>query len=67
MTDTAESTVPDVSEPLLGFRVWRWHQPTLTLFSVTRGTVPKRQPRMRTLLATPEGKWPPDEPLVLQP
>jgi hypothetical protein len=60
---TAEVKVPDVPESLLGFRVWRRHQPTLTLWSVTRGDVPKRQPRTRALLATPEGAWPNDKPL----
>jgi hypothetical protein len=64
MTD--EVNVPDVAESLLGFRVWRWHEPTLTLISVTRGAVPKRQPRMRALLAAPEGAWPHDKPLVAE-
>ena len=58
-----EIKVPDVPEPLVGFRCWRWYEPTLALLSVTRGTMPKRQPRMRALLATPEGAWPHEGPL----
>jgi hypothetical protein len=55
-------TVPDVAETLLGFRAWRWQAPS-SLLSVTRGSVPKRQPRTRALLATPDGAWPNDGPL----
>jgi len=62
---TDEIVVPDVPETFLGFRVWRYHEPTLTLWSVTRGTMPpKRMPRMRRLLADPDDAWPPDETLV---
>jgi hypothetical protein len=59
-----EVKVPDVAETLLGFRCWRVDPLRLTLHSVVVGTMPKRQPAVRQMLAAPEGAWPHDEPLV---
>jgi len=56
-------TVPDVAEPVLGFRVWRvveGREPTL--WSVTRGEA-KKPPRTRLMLSNPDGAWPPAQTL----
>ena len=68
MTAEAEVDVPDVAEPLLGFRVWRWNSTALTLHSVTVGApTQRRQPLpVRQLLAAPLGAWKPGETLAAE-
>jgi hypothetical protein len=54
-----EMVIPDVAEPMLGFRVWRVVEGAResTLWSVTRGEA-KKPPRTRVLLSNPDGAWP---------
>jgi len=51
--------IPDTAEPMLGFRVWRFREDDLTLWSVTKGN-PKDVDKKRELLSgtTPNGYWP---------
>src|SRR6266542_6526876 len=56
--------IPDVAEPLLGFRTWRVEDRTLTLWPATQGDLPKGPGARRLLanvLANPDGAWPPGE------
>jgi hypothetical protein len=63
--ELAADQIPDIAESLLGFRVWRVEERTMSLWSVTRGDL-KKGPRTRRLitnvLANPNGVWPPGEP-----
>lgn len=62
--------IPDVIEPLLGFRVWRFRENDLSLWSVVKGdplaTKDKSQVAKQNLLSntTPDGYWPKDNPLA---
>jgi hypothetical protein len=67
VTSHDQVVVPDVAEPLLAFRVWRWDRGTpLALWSLNAAG-PKRptaRARLRGLLAVPDGAWPTDGPLL---
>jgi hypothetical protein len=55
----SELHIPDVAEPLLGFRVWRFHEDDYSLWSVVQGDY-KKIDKKRALLSgsTPNGYWP---------
>lgn len=58
-------TVPDVATSMLGFRVWRYNEDDLSLWSVVVGDKP--EPTAVELLlenTTPDGYWPKDENLT---
>lgn len=59
MNDMSDLHIPDVAEPLLGFRVWRFMENDYSLWSVTQGDYRKADTK-RTLLSgsTPNGYWP---------
>lgn len=55
----SNTEIPDVAESLLGFRVWRYGDEDLSLWSVSRGD--KDNPTKTEMLlenTTPDGYWP---------
>jgi hypothetical protein len=61
-----KTTIPDVAEPLLAFRVWAWDRGMPLAVWSLNAKPPKRtraRGQLRRLLTTPDGAWPTDAPL----